>query len=134
MRSRNLSVNWSAADAVSDDDADVAPAVFLSQKFRLGGSVGLRGSPLDVEIFGEEVDRALESVGHDAPEYISDDNCGRLCSLVAMDDQHARRGGSAACAASAHIMSAAKIAVTRRTKARGSKRPKQYSAGMATVR
>ena len=62
----------------SDDDADVAPAVFLSQKFRLGGSVGLRGSPLDVEIFREEVDRAPESVGHDAPEYIFDDNGGRL--------------------------------------------------------
>ena len=36
MRSRNLSVNWSAAGRRSDDDADVAPAVFLSQKLRLG--------------------------------------------------------------------------------------------------
>ena len=34
---------------LNDDDADVAPAVFLSQKFRLGSSVGLRGNPLAVE-------------------------------------------------------------------------------------
>ena len=37
-------------ERLGDDDSDVALAVLLSQKFRLGGSVGLRGSPLVVEI------------------------------------------------------------------------------------
>ena len=75
----------------SDDDADIASVVFLSQKRCLDLGVRLHGKTLDVEILGINLEGTLHRIGHEFSQRVSNDD-GRGCwPLVAVDDEDAFR-------------------------------------------